>query len=104
MPRTTTTSDEGEASAATRQQRGGKGGGTRRRAGGRGAASGAGAAHEPKDAITLLEGQHRTTERLFVELAADPEGRDLRPVLLELADVLTVHATLEERLFYPVVR
>jgi hypothetical protein len=101
MPRSTTTGEDG-AVAAPRRRSGQHG--AKKRGGARGAASGAGASREAKDAIALLEGQHRTTEKLFVELAADPEGRDLRPLLLQLADLLTVHGALEERLFYPLVR
>jgi hemerythrin-like domain-containing protein len=55
------------------------------------------------DAIRMLESQHRAVERLFEDLSREPDGRDLRPSLLELADLLTSHAAIEEHHFYPAV-
>jgi hemerythrin superfamily protein len=54
------------------------------------------------DAIELLEAQHRGVERLFADLAR--EDGDRRALLVGLADLLTAHATIEERHFYPTFR
>jgi hemerythrin superfamily protein len=55
------------------------------------------------NAIEMLKMQHREAEKLFQRLreAADDEQRK---IFIELADALTVHALIEERHFYPVVR
>jgi hypothetical protein len=115
MPRTRSTGEEDHGTAAaapahaaaevTANRRRGGGGarGGRSRRGGRGGAAGA-SSSEPRDAIRLLEQQHRSIALLFAELATDTQGRDLRPVMLELADQLSLHGAIEERLFYPVVR
>ena len=55
------------------------------------------------DAIELLKMQHRETEKMFA-MAKAATGATRRKLLLELADALTVHATIEERHFYPAVR
>ena len=51
------------------------------------------------DAITLLEQDHREVEQLFAEYEQgnDPE------VLAQICDELTIHAQIEERIFYPAV-
>jgi hemerythrin superfamily protein len=56
------------------------------------------------DAIQILEAQHRAVERLFTDLSRGAGGKPLRPLLVELADLLTAHATLEEQHFYPAAR
>lgn len=56
------------------------------------------------DAIELLEAQHREAERLFQQIGRGANGRDVRPALLELADILTTHASIEEKHFYPAAR
>jgi hemerythrin superfamily protein len=59
----------------------------------------------PQDAIDMLEAQHRTVEALFGDLAQGPNGtRDFRRKFLELADLLAIHSTIEERIFYPAVK
>jgi hemerythrin superfamily protein len=55
------------------------------------------------DAIELLEQQHREVEELFEELE-ETSGVRKRRQFLEIADKLAVHATIEERDFYPAVR
>jgi hypothetical protein len=56
------------------------------------------------DAISFLKRQHDATRKLFQELAeAEPEGRNA--IFQKLADMLAVHARLEEKHFYaPVAR
>jgi hemerythrin superfamily protein len=54
------------------------------------------------DAIELLDEQHRDVERLFSQLES---GRgDRRQQFRELADMLAIHATIEENHFYPAVK
>jgi hemerythrin superfamily protein len=55
------------------------------------------------NAIEMLEGQHREVEELFETL--EKAGRhERRKAFAELADKLAIHAAIEERDFYPVVR
>jgi hemerythrin superfamily protein len=55
------------------------------------------------DAIELLQTQHEEAKTLFrkIEKAEDDEKQDL---FERLADVLAVHATIEEKRFYPATR
>jgi hemerythrin superfamily protein len=55
------------------------------------------------DAIQLLETQHRAVEKLFASVAGG-NGKDIRPIVLQIIDKLTVHSAIEERHFYPAVR
>jgi hemerythrin superfamily protein len=55
------------------------------------------------NAITLLTEQHRQVETLF-EYVAESEGEEKQELFVELADLLAMHATIEERHFYPAVR
>jgi hypothetical protein len=55
------------------------------------------------DAIELLDAQHRDVERLFSQLEGARGERKLR-LFRELADLLAIHATIEENHFYPMVK
>jgi hemerythrin superfamily protein len=55
------------------------------------------------DAIALLEEQHREVEKLFAALET-AEGVRKRKQFADIADKLAIHATLEERHFYPEVK
>ena len=55
------------------------------------------------DAIDLLEAQHREMEDLFERLENASGDRKQR-VFTEIADKLAIHATIEERDFYPTVK
>jgi hemerythrin superfamily protein len=55
------------------------------------------------DALDLLRGQHRAVDRLFREIQA-AKGTNKATSFRELADMLAVHATIEEWIFYPGVR
>jgi hemerythrin superfamily protein len=55
------------------------------------------------DAIEMLEEQHRDVEDLFEEFE-QVEAGEKREVFEEIADQITVHATIEERHFYPAVK
>jgi hemerythrin superfamily protein len=55
------------------------------------------------NALDLLKAQHRYVERLFAQLegaSGDLKGR----MFGDLADMLAVHATIEEKIFYPSVK
>ncbi len=65
---------------------------------------------ESKDAIELLDADHIAVKHLFVEYArlavapeADPSG-DRHAIALKICDELTVHAQIEEEIFYPALR
>ncbi len=53
-------------------------------------------------ATDLLVHQHRTLEKLFERLESSKKGLDA--TLRELADELSAHIAIEEKLFYPAVR
>lgn len=54
------------------------------------------------DAIELLKQDHRKVEEIFAEIEKSKNGRDR--LFTELATELTVHAEIEEQLFYPAVQ
>lgn len=56
------------------------------------------------NAIQMLEEQHRLVEKCFEDLARQADGHDPRAKLYEVAELLTTHAAIEERHFYPAVR
>jgi hemerythrin superfamily protein len=61
-------------------------------------------ATEP-DAISLLTEQHREVEELLDQLTRQsPRSAQFRRTFDELADALAIHATIEEKLFYPSVK
>jgi hemerythrin superfamily protein len=58
-----------------------------------------------QDAIDLLTMQHRAVEEMFQEIEQQKPGSAAhRRLFGELADALAVHATIEERIFYPSVK
>ena len=55
------------------------------------------------DALTFLKQQHREVEELF-KMAEQAEGAtEKEQIFLQIADDLAMHATLEEKIFYPAV-
>ncbi len=58
------------------------------------------------DAITMLREDHKTVERLFkrLEKAGDRAHVEKRNVVDRMIEALSVHAAIEEQVFYPVVR
>ncbi|HJR26939.1 MAG TPA: hemerythrin domain-containing protein, partial [Acidimicrobiales bacterium] len=58
------------------------------------------------DAITMLKDDHRTVEKLFkrFEKAGDRAHAEKREVVDRIIEELSVHAAVEEQLFYPVTR
>jgi hemerythrin superfamily protein len=63
-----------------------------------------GARVQDPDALQLLEGQHRAVEALFEKLSEGPDGAEFRRTFMEVADMLAIHTTIEERHFYPAVK
>ena len=56
------------------------------------------------DAIKMLKKQHREVEALFKELQKAKSAGPRRKIFEKVADALAVHATIEERHFYPAVK
>lgn len=58
------------------------------------------------DAITLLKNDHRTVEKLFksFEKAGDRAFTEKRGLVDKMIEELSIHAGIEEMLFYPVTR
>jgi hemerythrin superfamily protein len=54
-------------------------------------------------AIDMLESQHREVEKLFAAFEKASSGKK-RDIFLQIADKLAVHATIEEKHFYPSVK
>jgi iron-sulfur cluster repair protein YtfE (RIC family) len=63
-----------------------------------------------KDACQLLDADHLAVKHLFVAYArramADPEGtaQERQDIARKIAQELTVHAAIEEEIFYPALR
>lgn len=63
----------------------------------------------PKDACDLLDADHVAVKHLFVEYArlafgADPAAADRQALAQRICQDLTVHAQIEEEIFYPALR
>ncbi len=56
------------------------------------------------DAIKMLKKQHREVEAMFKELEKAKSAGPRRKLFEKVADALAVHATIEERHFYPAVK
>src|SRR4051794_12270082 len=56
------------------------------------------------DAITMLKRQHREVEKLFTRLEKAKSAGPRRKIFEQIADALAIHATIEERHFYPSVK
>ena len=58
------------------------------------------------DAITLLKADHKTVEQLFkrFEKAGDRAYVDKRQIVDRIIEELSMHAAIEEQVFYPVAR
>jgi hemerythrin-like domain-containing protein len=58
------------------------------------------------DAIVLLKDDHKTVEKLFkqFEKAGDGAKKEKRDLVDRMIEELSVHAFIEEQIFYPVAR
>ena len=70
------------------------------------AGAGANRVAEGMDAITLLRTDHRSVEKLFkrFEKAGDGALVEKRTIVDGIVEELSVHASVEEQVFYPVCR
>ena len=59
--------------------------------------------HAP-DAISLLKSDHREVESLFSQFESAGNSARKRAIVQKICDALTVHATIEEEIFYPKAR
>ena len=62
---------------------------------------------DPNDAITILTTDHEKVHALFEEFAELQDGRsktEKTAIVKKICDELTIHATIEEEIFYPAVR
>jgi hemerythrin superfamily protein len=56
------------------------------------------------DAIEMLMEQHEQVDEMFGKVAKATDSRQKWSTFLELADLLAIHASIEEQHFYPAVR
>ncbi|MEA2900585.1 MAG: hypothetical protein QOH36_472 [Actinomycetota bacterium] len=57
------------------------------------------------DAITLLRQDHKTVEKLFKQFEkAEGKSQEARKIADQVIEELSVHAHIEEQIFYPAVR
>lgn len=56
------------------------------------------------DAIALLKADHREVEKLFDQFEKAKAGDRKRTIVGKVCDALTVHAKIEEEIFYPQAR
>ncbi len=56
------------------------------------------------EALTILKGQHRAAEALFMRIERQKRPSGKARLFRQLASDLTMHAIIEERHFYPAVR
>ncbi len=66
------------------------------------------AATRAKDAITLLKADHKEVKQCFKDyqklVDGDADGSERQPLAEKICAMLTVHATIEEEIFYPAAR
>jgi hemerythrin superfamily protein len=62
------------------------------------------AAAAPKDAIALLKADHEAVSQLFAEYEKSRSVPNKKALVDEICAALTVHAQIEEELFYPAVK
>lgn len=55
------------------------------------------------DAVSLLLAQHRTTEGLFEKFNQAESSEEKRAAFDAIADDLSVHLTIEEKIFFPAI-
>lgn len=59
------------------------------------------AAKRPQDAIALLKADHREVKKMFADYEKLEEDADKQALATQICDALTVHARIEEEIFYP---
>lgn len=58
----------------------------------------------PKDAIALLKADHEAVSQLFAEYEKTRSVPNKKALVAEICTALTVHARIEEEIFYPAVK
>jgi hemerythrin superfamily protein len=58
----------------------------------------------PKDAIALLKADHEAVSQLFAEYEKTRSGPNKKALVAEICTALSVHAQIEEEIFYPAVK
>ena len=58
----------------------------------------------PKDAIALLKADHEAVSQLFAEYERTGSDSNKKALVAEICTALSVHAQIEEELFYPAVK
>lgn len=58
----------------------------------------------PKDAIALLKADHEAVSQLFGEYEKTRSATNKKALVAEICTALTVHAQIEEDIFYPAVK
>jgi hemerythrin superfamily protein len=56
------------------------------------------------NAVKMLKQQHREVEKLFKQFESAKSAGPKRKTFIEIADALAIHATIEEKHFYPAVK
>src|SRR5215471_853689 len=56
------------------------------------------------NAIAMLKKQHKEVSALFTQLEKAKSAKTKQEIFDQIADALAVHATIEERHFYPAVK
>ncbi len=58
----------------------------------------------PKDAIAMLKADHKQVSSLFEQFELTRSAARKQALVAQICEALTVHATLEEEIFYPAVK
>jgi len=58
----------------------------------------------PKDAIALLKADHQEVNTLFAEYEKTRSASNKKALVAEICTALSVHAQIEEEIFYPAVK
>ncbi len=56
------------------------------------------------DALSLLKKQHREVEALFKQIEKTDDAGERRELMDEIREMLEMHTSIEEEIFYPAVR
>jgi hemerythrin superfamily protein len=57
-----------------------------------------------KDAIALLKADHEAVSQLFAEFTTTRSSSDKKALVAEICTAMSVHAQIEEEIFYPAVK
>jgi hemerythrin superfamily protein len=60
--------------------------------------------HDAQDAIALLKADHATVSRLFTDYQSAGSSSQKMALVTEICTELSVHAQIEEEIFYPAVK